>query len=92
MNAFRDDERKLLVEIKSRGPFDCEALFGTSKSCLLDSKSADWRRELELESAMDALCRAIGAEADPGRALPAATIAEENGRGRRASAQVRTAA
>jgi hypothetical protein len=30
---------------------------------------------------MDALCRAFGAEADAGLALPATTIAEENGRG-----------
>jgi hypothetical protein len=48
----------------------------------------------EFEAAMEALCRIFGteAEADTGPALPAATIADEYGRGRRESAQVRTAA
>jgi hypothetical protein len=59
-----------------------------------------YRRELEsrpapvkeFEAAIDALCRAFGAEADTGPALPATTTTEECGRGRRESAQVRTAA
>ena len=46
----------------------------------------------DFEAAMDALCRAFGAEADAGPALPATTTTQECGRGRRESAQVRTAA
>ena len=46
----------------------------------------------EFEATMDALCRAFGAEADAAPALPAATTTEECGRGRRESAQARTAA
>jgi hypothetical protein len=46
----------------------------------------------EFEAAMDALCRAFGAEADAGPALPATKTTEESGRGRRESTQVRTAA